>query len=366
MSQLKPTAQSNRTLNDYSYLGYIYIANFKSGFISYVKGLKLLPKLSASSACQDWSNSQPDPEPYLNNLPPCWRFIRLNNGLFPQSIVNYTIDPACNPNSWYGSYSCRFYHPGSTACYRSTGSFTLNGFTAGQQCCYDSSGLLKVGPPGGGTLDLAHSQNVLDHFKKDVIPYFQCCKLSNNCDIYYKWRPSQDGTGWTPPRTGAGSGDPHFITLDSLEYTFNGYGEFVFLSVPEIGFQIQVRIGPIVENGKISEGTVFKAVAAKGPHMDSIQLDLNILKRVDVYADGFLLDMNQFADLNIINFNGVDLILDRGELSYAMQFSNGIRIEMKLSERKDAFFLFTSVPSVFKKKTSGLMGNENLFLNLSI
>ena len=194
---------------------------------------------------------------------------------------------------------------------------------------------------------------------KDVIPFFQCCKLSDNCDIYYKWRPSQDGTGWVAPGSGAGSGDPHFITLDGLEYTFNGYGEFVFLNVAEIGFQIQVRIGPIVENGEVSEGTVFKAVAVKGLDMDSIQIELNVLNRVEVFVDGFLLDMNEFAGLNVVNFNGVDLILDRVELSYAMQFSNGLRIEVKLSERKDALFLFTSVPSSWLNKTSGLMGNEN-------
>ena len=87
--------------------------------------------------------------------------------------------------------------------------------------------------------------------------------------------------------------------------------------------------------------------------MDSIQIDLNVLNGVEVFVDGFLLDMNEFADLNvIINLNGVDLILDGVELSYAMQFSNGIRIEVKLSERKDTLFLFTSVSNSLQKKTT--------------
>ena len=354
LKQLKPS----KTLNKLSYIGHLYISKSDNSLISYVKSVKFLIKSLASLACETWSYFQPDPLPYLKNLPPCWRFIRLNNGKFPPSIANYTIDPTCDPNTSYGSLSCGFYYPGSKACYRSTASFTLNGHTAGQQCCYDSTGLLKVGPPGGGTLDLGHWRNAWDHLNKDVVPFFQCCKLSNNCDIYYKWRPSQDGTGWVAPGSGAGSGDPHFITLDGLEFTFNGYGEFVFLNVAETGFQIQVRIGPIVEKGVVSEGTVFKAVAAKGLAMDSIQIDLNVLNRVEVFVDGFLLDMNEFADLNVINFNGVDLIFDLVELSYAMQFSNGIRIEVKLSERKDALFLFTSVPSSLQNKTSGLMGNE--------
>jgi hypothetical protein len=40
--------------------------------------------------------------------------------------------------------------------------------------------------------------------------------------------------------TGGGRGDPHFVTLDGLEFTFNGYGEFVFLKVAQIDFQVQV------------------------------------------------------------------------------------------------------------------------------
>jgi hypothetical protein len=35
-------------------------------------------------------------------------------------------------------------------------------------------------------------------------------------------------------------GDPHFVTLDGLEFTFNGFGEFVFLKVSQINFQVQV------------------------------------------------------------------------------------------------------------------------------
>ena len=35
-------------------------------------------------------------------------------------------------------------------------------------------------------------------------------------------------------------GDPHFVTMDGLEFTFNGFGAFVFLKVSQINFQVQV------------------------------------------------------------------------------------------------------------------------------
>lgn len=106
----------------------------------------------------------------------------------------------------------------------------------------------------------------------------------------------------------------------------------------------------------MSEGTVFKSVAAKGLNMNSIQIDLNSLNRVEIFVDGFLLDMSEFADLNVINFRGVDLILDRARNGYALQFSNGIRVEVQLTEKKDALLLFTTVPRIYQKQTSGLLG----------
>ena len=112
----------------------------------------------------------------------------------------------------------------------------------------------------------------------------------------------------------------------------------------------------------MSEGTVFKSVAAKGLNMNSIQIDLNSLNRVEVFVDGFLLDMSEFADLNVINLRGVDLILDRSQNGYALQFSNGIRVEVQLTEKKDALLLFTTVPRIYQRKTSGLLGN--LFFDL--
>ena len=42
-------------------------------------------------------------------------------------------------------------------------------------------------------------------------------------------------------RSAGGSGDPHFVTHDGLEFTFNGLGEFVLLRIEEINFEIQVK-----------------------------------------------------------------------------------------------------------------------------
>ena len=80
--------------------------------------------------------------------------------------------------------------------------FSFSASDAGQQCCYNGDSLV-VGPPGGGTVDVVSPEkSYLDHFRRDVLPWFYCCKLSKNCGKYYERRPSDDGSRYVSPPTG--------------------------------------------------------------------------------------------------------------------------------------------------------------------
>jgi len=63
--------------------------------------------------------------------------------------------------------------------------------------------------------------------------------------------------------SGASFGDPHIITFDGVEYTFNGFGEYTVVSVNS-QFVLQGRMQPLNDdhNGK-SPATVFTAFAMK-------------------------------------------------------------------------------------------------------
>ena len=69
-----------------------------------------------------------------------------------------------------------------------------------QECCYDGSGRLLTGSPGGGSLikePLAKSR--ARHFQEDVRPYLLCCTgYVPSCQKYYEHRPSDDGTRYQP------------------------------------------------------------------------------------------------------------------------------------------------------------------------
>ena len=57
-------------------------------------------------------------------------------------------------------------------------------------------------------------------------------------------------------------GDPHITTLDQLDYTFNGLGEYWLVKSTVI--TIQARTAQAMDSqGKLVSATVFSAIAAK-------------------------------------------------------------------------------------------------------
>ena len=76
---------------------------------------------------------------------------------------------------------------------------------SGQQCCYNNSGAIVTGPPGGGTVDLVapvDDDSREQHFNEDVLPFLYCCKFTSNCREYYKHRPSDNCSRYRPPVPG--------------------------------------------------------------------------------------------------------------------------------------------------------------------
>ena len=66
-------------------------------------------------------------------------------------------------------------------------------------------------------------------------------------------------------------GDPHVITLDGRNYTFNGLGEYTMINVKDNFFQLQART-------KLAKGggtaTVFSSAVAKEQNTSIVQCNL--------------------------------------------------------------------------------------------
>jgi len=66
-------------------------------------------------------------------------------------------------------------------------------------------------------------------------------------------------------------GDPHFVTLDGKNYTFNGLGEYIMLDVRDGFFQLQSRTRLAKGEGT---ATVFCAAVMKERNSSTLQLNL--------------------------------------------------------------------------------------------
>lgn len=151
-------------------------------------------------------------------------------------------------------------------------------YGSGQQCCYTETGLqlLTTDSIGGSTPDRGHDWGAppyrvpprvpgLSHWLYDVISFYYCCLWAPECSRYMQRRPSSDCRSYRPPRLGgctwvwsraglgtgnspdpplspaSAFGDPHFVTFDGTNFTFNGRGEYVLLEAGLTNLRVQAR-----------------------------------------------------------------------------------------------------------------------------
>lgn len=81
----------------------------------------------------------------------------------------------------------------------------------------------------------------LSHWIYDVISFYHCCLWAPECFRYMNRRPSSDCRSYRPPRLASAFGDPHFVTFDGTNFTFNGRGEYVLLEAALTDLRVQAR-----------------------------------------------------------------------------------------------------------------------------
>ncbi|XP_072047061.1 mucin-like protein [Amphiura filiformis] len=163
----------------------------------------------------------------------------------------------------------------------------LTWYTIGARCTYNSEGALITGYEdmwGNSNAQLYHGDlggfyywspyaTKKDWQDNDVLARYYCCKKSDKCDMYERYRPPLTCDGYTSSTRygfdrdsalGCFYGDPHIVLFDGGNYTFNGWGEYNLATVKVMNYELQGRTGYAMVNGDIQEsGTVFIAFAAK-------------------------------------------------------------------------------------------------------
>ncbi|XP_012564072.2 protein mesh [Hydra vulgaris] len=307
---------------------------------------------TAKLHCTNWYNSQSSTSEIrrivedLNIRKPCLPAIPPN---IPNKIDNYVIDEFCNPKNVKNKVMCELFHNGAKACYRST----KNEGDPVVECCYTNDYKLLLGKPAGGTLGFGDLEiNTIGHFKKDLLPFFTCCKIGvNQCDKYYEKRPSINPRPIRPVIPRNANGDPHFTTMDGTSYSFNPIGEFVYLTTQNESDIIQSRISQYIDNTGIKKNaSIFSGFAIKGNDSDIIQIELNNKQTFVFIVNGQSLNL----DFGFWNFNGISLSYENNA-TVVVQTNSGITLEIISLDK--ALHTILTLSDTFKNRISGLIGD---------
>lgn len=284
---------------------------------------------------------------------------------------------------------CDTFHREALHCVN-TGRPSIGG--SGQTCCYDDQGeLIQTadtiygGRPSRAFIYGKHPFKIrmmipsLSSWVHDVAPIFYCClwqKKKDNadsCQNYNALRTSQDCSLYQAPVVGSVYGDPHMVTFNKNNYTFNGKGEYVLVHSddPKVKFDVQARFEQVPRQFRHMapiKATQLTAVAAQDNFSSIVEFRIRPLAARWRYHIYVLVD-NEYIfwwdkSMQVQNFRGVTLYQPAGiqNMSHIIaMFDSGAGVEVQSIDG----FLTTHVylPADFQSITGGLLGNYSRFGN---
>ena len=182
-------------------------------------------------------------------------------------------------------------------------------------------------------------------------------------NLYYLQRRRNFCTGYLPPRFICIYGDPHFITLDDLEYTFNGIGEYVlvrtkFVSVP---FELLGRTN--VFPGA-PDATILTALAFKYGNNLIMEITLDATAPFNMRSKLVVSQFDPPVDISgmldeigvYYNASGIEIYVEEpGNLAIIVEGT----LTLIVSVKNGILDYLLSLPPEYKYQTEGLMGNWN-------
>ena len=149
-------------------------------------------------------------------------------------------------------------------------------------------------------------------------------------------------------------GDPHLVTLDGYQYTFNGRGEFTLVETMDQSFTLQGRmIQPqgSTNSTSVGGGTSFVALAMKQSGNPTVQLEISGDELI-VLVGGLELDFAGLTEQSIGNIT----VVDEGDDTFTVRITSGVTLQA--SKRNQILTnILVTVPEDFV--TRGLLGQFN-------
>ncbi|KAL3836509.1 hypothetical protein ACJMK2_021935, partial [Sinanodonta woodiana] len=236
----------------------------------------------------------------------------------------------------------------------------------GKICCFDTTTgeWLSYAPRARGFSKFHPITRKKDFESEDIQMKNICCEQSDYCHLYYALRPVGECYSKFPYNSALSWGDPHIETLDTKQYTFNGWGEFTLLSVTteHTSFILQGRTDKATTNeGMAVDSTSFTAFAARYNNESSIHVEMNA-ERTGTYVYGNGIDYSlDFANLRkdfLVSTETLTLSRSNDTNALKVIFAlTGEPISLIISVGVEMLALGITLPPIFKNKTKGLLGN---------
>ncbi|CAF3662780.1 unnamed protein product [Adineta steineri] len=343
------------------------------------------------SFCAKWEAKLPQlpqPSTYQSQVPKCpCRVPATGQNRFPLTFNNFQTSSSCNghkPNTCQDNI-------GASHCYRR--SFEPTG--PGVKCCYNTDGMIITNPvAGAGGLEVQANSGgsiiqKIKHAIFDQLPSWACCKLPQiitqtrpeSCNVYHRQRPSFECENVPLPVPSGGNGDPHFTTLDGVDYTFNGYGEYVLLRTHTLpiskSLEVQIRTKSVQSDSEDNQATSIVGFVIKNGNYSKVQFELyNQLKFLEVRLNDQPLESNVFLNPSMADDDNSEIYqilmsmsrtvqFDNNQMSitqtnrtvYEITYSNNVQFIIKIREQHDFLNILTILPKSYERHCQGLLGN---------
>nr|XP_006816784.1 PREDICTED: sushi domain-containing protein 2-like [Saccoglossus kowalevskii] len=304
--------------------------------------------------------------------------VQCGRGLLPcpctlqQVLVDtgrWQVDTGCS--MFHGS-KCT-YHQGALHCARSAMPTNLGG---GNQCCYDADGNLMFSSDTdqGSTPDRYHTWGYhpynelgrvpsMSHWLDDVVTFYYCCLWSDWCWKYMELRATTDCIDYEPSRPAVVVGDPHFVTLDGLEYAFNDMGEFILLKTNDDKIELQGRFEKVKDSeGKEVNATVLTAVVMQDTLYSGAKVEIRLheqtLMEILVNEQIISLGGQTWLDFDGVALKNHERYLDDSNIAQVtVILERGIGVDVIANH--DLLTLHFLLPITLKNTVNGLFGNWN-------
>ncbi|KAI8767433.1 mucin-like protein, partial [Biomphalaria glabrata] len=192
-----------------------------------------------------------------------------------------------------------------------------------------------------------------------------CCKESLSsalCERFNAVFPDMECTNDIPYIPSSILGDPHFITLDDLNYTMNGWGEYTLMDIPSKTFLLQGRTEKAeTSNGTRINATIFSAFAAKEGDNPAFQVKLSLNKSYMMIMANNTDITNDFYRLSNYTLVTESVLVRRetimNKINLIAAFSAGVTIIVQVGVRDLEIDL--EVDKSLRSLTKGLLGNFN-------